>query len=134
MCLYWGTGIDNGNFNVASQLISGRVATASPLSPSAINNNGEVAGAAAVYNDLHATTYQNGQLTDLSSKVGPEGYISQAVAINQHGDLIDHAMGQAMLADRYPFFYHGCTSDGPAGHPTQSRAIPDHCRVRSTQQ
>ena len=23
-----------------------------------------------VYNDLHATTYQNGQLTDLSSKVG----------------------------------------------------------------
>ena len=83
-----GAGIDSGNFNMPSQLFSGGVATALPLSPSAINNNGEVAGAIAVGGTVHAATYQNGQLTDLYSKVGTYNNYSQAVAMNQNGDLL----------------------------------------------
>jgi probable HAF family extracellular repeat protein len=87
-------GINTGNYNAPSQLVSGGVATNLPLMPDSINNSGEIAGTISV-NTNHGgigdpAIYQNGQVTDLASKVanGLYSYDSRAVAINQKGDVI----------------------------------------------
>ena len=87
------SGIDSGNPNTLVQLVSGNNATQLPalFDPYAINNAGQIAGAVALPagGDSHPAIYQNGQLTDLFSKVASgQFYDSRAIAINQQGDML----------------------------------------------
>ncbi len=89
------SGINTGNVNVISQLVSGGTTTNLPplFNPYSINNSGQTAGLVVVngagFTDVHPAVYQNGQVTDLFSKVASgERYDSRAIAINQNGDVI----------------------------------------------
>jgi uncharacterized membrane protein len=87
------------NFRAANKLglglVQGGQTTLLPplFGPYAINNAGQVAGSLTVNahggTDTHPAVYQNGQLTDLFSKVGNgQYYYSSAIAINQKGDML----------------------------------------------
>ena len=79
-----------------SQLVSGSATVALPaqFAAIAINNSGVIAGLLTV--DAHGGSnfdpaiYQNGQVTDLISKIGlgTDNYDGRAIAINQHGDVL----------------------------------------------
>ena len=77
-----------------NQLVSsGSTTNLGLFAPYAINNAGQVAGFLVIDahggTDFHPAVYQNGQVTDLFSKVASgEYYDSRAVAINQHGDML----------------------------------------------
>jgi hypothetical protein len=80
-----------GYLGTNNQIVSGGNIT--PLNyfiPLAINNAGEVAGAAFIANDsnIHPGIYQNGQVTDLFSLVANGNQYGNAVAINQQGDVL----------------------------------------------
>jgi len=87
------SGINLPNDTAPSLLISGGTSTALRIVPYAINNTAEIAGLLIINahggSDFHPAVYQNGQVTDLFSKVASgEYYDSRAIAINQKGDVI----------------------------------------------
>jgi hypothetical protein len=102
-------GIYPSNSNIQSQLVGGGTTTLLPLFPYAINNNGEVAGSVGASGGSHAAVYQNGQLTDLYSTVGGYTTWSQAVAINQQGNVL---ITVSALGVNQSFLYHA--SNGTA--------------------
>jgi len=82
-----------GNYSLSNQLVSGGTTTTLQMAPYAINSSGEIAGSVTVNEGGawggHPVIYQNGQITDLFSKVPTSGYVdSNAVAINRNGDLL----------------------------------------------
>jgi hypothetical protein len=88
-------GVQVANPGVTSYLMSGGATTtlSSLFVPYSINNTGTIAGFLVVDahggNDYHPAIYQNGQITDLFSKVASGEYFdSRAIAINQKGDML----------------------------------------------
>ena len=67
------SGVYNTNYSLDNQLVSGGTTTLLSMAPYAINNTGEIAGYVDVPAhgtfDLHPAIYQNGQITDLFSKI-----------------------------------------------------------------
>jgi uncharacterized membrane protein len=89
------SGINTGNVSAASQLSGPGTTTNLPalFNPYAINNSGQIAGLLVVNLAGHGAAdpaiYQNGQLTDLVSKVASGDYYDgRAIAINQKGDVL----------------------------------------------
>ena len=93
----------SGTYSGNYQIVNGGSATSLQLTPYAINNEGRVAGAIVTHEspagDYHAAVYQNGQITDLSSQVPNAQHNSQAIAINQQGDILI-TVGQAYQTAR----------------------------------
>jgi uncharacterized membrane protein len=86
-------GVINPNDNTTPQLVSGGVTTPLQFTPYAINSAGQIVGLTVVNahggTDFHPALYQNGQVTDLFSKVSSGEYVdSRAVAINEKGDIL----------------------------------------------
>ncbi len=86
------SGVQN-NYGLDNQLISGGATTTLNLAPYAINSSGQIAGFVVVDahggSDFHPAIFQNGQITDLFSKVSSGQYVdSRAIAINQQGDAL----------------------------------------------
>src|SRR6185312_4201563 len=120
-----GVGIDTGSFNGNSSLTSNGTTTALPgfFSPLAINNAGQVVGFLDVGSGggtgLHPAIYQQGQLTDLSSKTATGQFTdSKAIAINQGGDILVNSFSTA--GNSASFLYHSSTGivtelTGPPG-------------------
>ena len=107
-------GIVIANPGTTSWLVSGSTTTTLPSQflPYAINNSGTVAGLLVVDahggSDFHPAIYQNGQVTDLFSKVASgEYYNSAAVAINSSGDVLITV--QHAGAPEQSYLYHPST-------------------------
>jgi uncharacterized membrane protein len=89
------SGINTGDVSAPSQLSGSGTTTNLPalFNPYSINNSGTIAGFLVVNrnggDDFHPAVYQNGQVTDLFSKVASGEYFdSRAIAINQKGDML----------------------------------------------
>ena len=104
----------NGFDSTPNQLVSGGTAAVLQMAPFAINNSGEIAGSIAINehggNDSHPAINQNGQITDLFSKVGSGEYVaSSAVAINRNGDLLITV--SQVGAQTQSYLYHANTGE-----------------------
>ena len=116
-------GIQTDNPGTTSWLVSGSTtALPSLFLPYSINNSGQVAGMLIVNahggDDFHPAIYQNGQVTDLFSKVASGAYFdSRAVAINAKGDVLITV--QPMGGTEQSFIYHAST-----GTVTNLTALP----------
>jgi uncharacterized membrane protein len=117
-------GIQIENPGTTSWLVSGSATTTLPslFLPYSINNSGETAGYLLVNahggDDSHPAIYQNGQVTDLFSKVASgQYYESAAVAINAKGDLLITV--QPMGGAEQSYLYHANT-----GLVTNLTALP----------
>ena len=125
------SGINTGNVDGTSQLVSGGTTTSLPplFNPYSINNSGQIAGLLVVNEAgataFHPALYQNGQVTDLFSKVGSgEYYDSRAIAINQRGDVIitvqPFSGPNGSTADPMSSYLYNATT----GHVTNLTALP----------
>ena len=89
-----GAGVKVPNDNPNDQLVSGGTTTTlSYFTPFSINNAGAIAGQAypaAGVGISYPAVYQNGAVTNLSSipGAGQFGAVSNAIAIDQHGDVL----------------------------------------------
>ena len=108
------SGINLPNDTAPSQLISGGTSIALPIVPYAINSSGQIAGFLIVDahggSDFHPALYQNGQVTDLFSKVASGDYYdSRAIAINQRGDVLINVL--PMGAAEHSYLYQASTGN-----------------------
>jgi probable HAF family extracellular repeat protein len=118
------SGIDSGDFQISSHVTSGTTTTALPalFDPYAINNSGQIAGSLTINahggSDTHPAIYQNGQLTDLFSKIGSGQYYgSAAIAINQKGDMLINVSPPDNSLHSYLY-------NASAGKATELSALP----------
>ena len=87
-------GVYPQNLSNGSQLVTNGTTTNLPplFGPYAINNSGQIAGYLIVnvgHSNFDPAIYQNGQVTDLVSKVASGAYYDgRAIAINQKGDAL----------------------------------------------
>jgi hypothetical protein len=107
------SGIVSPNYqNVSDQLVSGGTTTTlSYFGPYAINNAGQIAGTSypsAGVGISNPAVYQNGVVTNLSSipGAGQYGGASNAIAINQHGDVLVTVWQQG---ETQSYLYHAST-------------------------
>lgn len=113
------SGIDDGSHSDPGVLVHGGSSTMLPgaMSPNAINDAGQIVGFRILNGpggfEPHPTLYQNGQFTDLLSKL-PSGATSsgpfdaEAVAINKSGDLIVRYWSATQASQS--FLYNSATS------------------------
>jgi hypothetical protein len=104
-------GIQTANPSTGTVLVSGGTTTdlSSLLIPYAINASGQIAGYVIVDahggSDFHPAVYENGQVTDLFSKVASGEFVdSRAVAINANGDMLITV--QPMGGSEQSYIYH----------------------------
>jgi hypothetical protein len=103
-------GILTDSFSTSSVLVSGGSTTtlSSLFIPYSLNSSGQVAGYLIVDqhggDDAHPAVYQNGQLTDLFSKVASgQYYDSRTIAINHNGDMIITVQPQGQPVQSYVY-------------------------------
>jgi hypothetical protein len=105
----YGGVINNPNESTAPELVSGATSTQLTFTPYAVNGAGEVVGSIVINehggDDSHPVIYQNGQLTDLFSKVASGEFVdSRAVAVNANGDILITV--QPMGGAEQSYIYH----------------------------
>jgi uncharacterized membrane protein len=115
-------GVINPNDSTAAQLVSGGSSTTLQFTPYAINDAGQIVGLTVVDahggTDFHPVLYENGQVTDLFSKVGSGEFVDgRAVAINTNGDVLITV--QPMGGTEQSYIYHTST-----GTVTDLTALP----------
>jgi len=123
------SGINTGNVTLTPQLVSGGTAASLPIVPYGINNSGQIAGFVVVngagFSDIHPAIYQNGQVTDLFSKVASgDHYDSRAIAINQKGDVIINVQSPTGLGDSQAGPMSSYLYNASTGLATNLTALP----------
>jgi uncharacterized membrane protein len=90
------SGVDDGKYAAASQVVTNGVATPLSFMPYAINDAGQVVGTNA-----HPVTYKNGQFVDFYSGSDRLHTDARAIAINQSGEMIVNATDTSHALQSY---------------------------------
>jgi probable HAF family extracellular repeat protein len=132
------SGIANQNGNTPAEVVIGGTATVLQFTPYAINDAGQIVGGLVINEhggaDSHPVVFQNGQMTDLFSKVASgQFYDSRAIAVNQNGDILINV--QPMGGSEQSYLYHANSgvvtnlTSSPGGSSMIAAALNIHDQV-----